>query len=87
LLRCAERAGFTAIQLELEAVVKPFDVDFKWETFIRASGNPKIPTLQAAMEQALTPGETEEFVAHVRPQLEQKQGIDRSAVVYINATK
>ncbi len=48
LLGLAEKAGFGEIHLELEAHIRPHR-PAKWETFLRSSGNPRIPTLQEAM--------------------------------------
>lgn len=86
LIAFAEKAGFKEIHLELQAEVKP-PAEGNWETFLRAAGNPKIPTLEEAIQQALTPDEAEKFVACLRPLVEGKQGISRSAVAYLWAVK
>ncbi|MCS6883619.1 MAG: class I SAM-dependent methyltransferase [Chloroflexaceae bacterium] len=86
LIAFAERAGFTEIHLELQAEVKP-PAEGNWETFLRTAGNPKIPTLEEAIQQALTPDEAEKFVAYLRPLVERKQGASRSAVAYLWAVK
>ncbi len=54
---------------------------------LRTAGNPKIPTLDEAMQEALSPAERETFVTYLRPLVEAGQGITRSAVVYLWATK
>ncbi len=84
LLACAEKAGFSQIGLELLIEVKPPN-NASWEAFIRIAGNPKIPTIEEAMQQVLTPGEREAFVQHVRPLVEAKQGQSRSALAYLRA--
>jgi len=87
LIAFAEKAGFREIHLELHAEVKP-PTEGDWEAFLRVAGNPKIPTLEEAIQQALTPDEAEAFIAHLRPLVvERKQGISRSAVAYLWAVK
>lgn len=86
LIALAEKAGFKEIHLELQAEVKP-PAEGNWETFLRIAGNPKIPTLDEAIQQALTPDEGEKLVAYLRPLVEGKQGISRSAVAYLWAVK
>ncbi len=86
LITCAEKAGFTQVGLELQIEIKPPD-HASWEAFIHVAGNPKIPTLEEAMQQALTPGEREVFVRHLRPLVEARQGQSRSALAYLWAAK
>jgi arsenite methyltransferase len=86
LLVFAERAGFRVIHLELRAEVTP-PTEGNWETLLRIAGNPKIPTPEEAMQQALTPDEAEQLVAHLRPLVESKQGTHRSAIAYLWAIK
>lgn len=86
LIAFAEKAGFKEIHIELQAEVKP-PAEGNWETFLRIAGNPKIPTLEEAIQQALTPDEAEKFVTYLRPLVEGKQGIIRSAVAYLWAVK
>ena len=86
LIACAERAGFTHIHLELQSTIEPPD-DASWEAFIHIAANPKIPTLEEAMQQALTPAEMETFIQHLRPLVEAKQGQRRMALAYLWASK
>jgi hypothetical protein len=58
-----------------------------WDGFLKSSGNPNIPTLAEAMEQALTPAESDRLVAHLRPQVEQGLGEWRMASAYLIATR
>ncbi|MCI0554749.1 MAG: methyltransferase domain-containing protein [Anaerolineae bacterium] len=83
----AERAGFKEVYLELRVEVKPPTLISSWETFLHLAGNPKIPTLEEAMNQTLTPDETERFTAHLRPLVDSKQGTTRSALAYLWASK
>ena len=87
LIAWAEQAGFTKVYLELRVKIEPPTQDRPWEVFLRSSGNPKIPTLEEAIEQSLTHAEAAAFVAHLRPLIEMNQGIQRSAVAYLWAVK
>ena len=51
------------------------------------AGNPNIPTLEEAMDQALTPDEAKRLAAHLRPLVEQGRGTWRMAHAYLWATK
>lgn len=84
----AESAGFSEIHLELQAAVQPIDAALAdWNGFLHTAGNPKIPTLAEAMDEALTPAEAERFTAHLRPLVEAGQGVRRFAVAYLWARK
>jgi ubiquinone/menaquinone biosynthesis C-methylase UbiE len=91
LLALAEAAGFTELHLTLEASVVPLTVSTlmppDWETLCHMAGNPKIPTLAEAMEQALTAQEREQLVAHLRPLVDRQEGVQRSALAYLRAVK
>ena len=86
LLALVERAGFGAIHLELRADIEPAP-PIRWEIASRQAGNPKIPTLEEAISQTLTPAEAERFVAHMRPRVEAGEREYRMAVVLLWATK
>ena len=87
LIALAEKAGFKEIHLELQVEIKPPTETADWDAFMHVAGNPRIPTLEEAIEQVLTPEETEVFVAHLRPLVEAKRGITRSALAYLWANK
>jgi len=87
LILFAEKTGFKEIHLELEVDVKPPTTIGDWEAFIKIAPNPKIPTLQEAIQQTLTPEEAEKFIAHLRPLVESKQGTTRSSLAYLWAVK
>jgi ubiquinone/menaquinone biosynthesis C-methylase UbiE len=82
----AEKAGFSEIHLELQIEVKPHE-NPDWSAFLHTAGNPKIPTLAEAMEQVLIPVEVEKFTNHLRPRVEKRRGLHRSAVAYLWAIK
>ncbi|MDP1780117.1 MAG: hypothetical protein Q8K73_07575, partial [Anaerolineales bacterium] len=73
LIAFAEKAGFKEIHLDLQVEIKPKNNDVSWEVMLRTAGNPKIPTLEEAMSEALTPIEIKEFIACLRPLVENKQ--------------
>ena len=82
----AEKAGFSEIHLELQIEVKPQE-QTDWLVLLRTAGNPKIPTLEEAMQEALTLEELKRFANHLRPLIEAGQGVHRFAVAYLWATK
>jgi arsenite methyltransferase len=86
LLGLAETAGFFPIELELSLAIGPMEPR-QWQVFANSSGNPKIPTIGEAIDQALTPDERERFVEHLRPLVEQGNGLWRMAHAYLSAVK
>lgn len=86
----AEDAGFSEVRLNYEAGLVSGDAYFgvtDWNVYLRAAGNPKIPTLEEAMNEALTPEEIERFTAHLRPLVENARRRGTSAVAYLSAVK
>jgi len=57
------------------------------ELLLKSSGNPKIPTLEEAMNEALIPEEIEHFTTHLRPLVERNESKGMSAVAYLGAVK
>jgi len=86
LIKLAEDAGFFPVELELQAEIRPMEPR-PWDAFLNSSGNPKIPTIAEAMDQALTPGERERFAAHLRTLVEEGKGVWRMAHAYLRAEK
>jgi arsenite methyltransferase len=86
LVRLAEQAGFFPIELELQAEIRAMEPR-PWDAFLQSSGNPKIPTIAEAMDQALTPEERERFAAHLRVLVEEGNGVWRMAHAYLSAVK
>lgn len=86
LVRLAEDAGFFPINLTLDAVVEPTPPR-AWDGFLNSAGNPRIPTIREAMEQALNAAEREQLTTHLRPLVEQGRGVWRMASAYLVATK
>jgi ubiquinone/menaquinone biosynthesis C-methylase UbiE len=92
LIAFAERAGFSPVQLTYEAEVRHGngmcwgDVP-PWDVFLRSSGNPCAPTLEEALDAALTRRERERFVAYLRPLVEAGAGTVRMAKAHLRARK
>lgn len=86
LVRYAEAAGFKEVHLQLNIDVRS-PAPLSWPATVNSSGNPRIPTLSEAMQQALTPEEAERFAAHLRPLVERGNGHRRMAVSYLWATR
>jgi arsenite methyltransferase len=86
LLRQVEAAGFFPIRLHYEAEITPHEPR-RWETFLHSSWNPKVPTLDEAMDEALTPEERSALVAELRPLVEEGRGVWRMAHAYLWAAK
>lgn len=86
----AEDAGFAEVRLNYEASLVSDDAYFgivDWNVFLRSAGNPKIPTLEEAMDEALTGEEIERFTAHLRPLVENARRRGTSALAYLWAVK
>src|SRR5204862_1605729 len=86
LVAFAEGAGFFPVDLDLRAEVRATEPT-PWPAFVDSSGNPKIPTIGEAMDQALTPEERERFAEHLRPLVEEGRGVWRMAHAYLTAVK
>lgn len=85
LVRLAEGAGFFPVRLTLELVVEPL-APRSWEGFLHSAGNPNIPTIAEAMDEALDSAERERLTAHLRPLVEEGRGEWRMGSAYLTAT-
>ena len=90
----AEQSGFSEVHLELQTTVIPGtaekdaeDERHHWETFLKSSPNPLVPTFEEAMHQALTVNEAELLTAYLRPLVEKNLREERSSVAYLWAMK
>jgi SAM-dependent methyltransferase len=83
----AEEAGFGDIRLDLQVRIEREPWFEDWESFLKTSGNPLIPTQKEAIREALSEEEVQRFCDHLRPLVEQKRGTRRSAVVYLWCNK
>lgn len=86
LISLAESAGFFPIHLEYHADIEPPEAR-NWDSFVQSSGNPKIPTLAEAMDEALTTAERDRLVAALRPAVEEGRGAWRMGHAYLWAVK
>jgi ubiquinone/menaquinone biosynthesis C-methylase UbiE len=87
LVALAEQIGFRNIQMELQLKIGLSQLKPDWNAVLKSSPNPNAPTLEEALRAALTPAETESFVAHLRPLVEAGQRHERSALMYLWAIK
>lgn len=87
LLACVEQAGFTEVHVDARFESRWERSMLDWETLKTTAGNPRIPTLSEAMEQALTPDERIAFEDHLRPLVESHHRKVETEVVYVWATK
>jgi len=95
LMKLLESVGFPEIYLALQSAIVPRTSENipatapkpNWEALLKSSLNPLLPTLEEAMQQALTADEAEQFTRYLRPLVETRQRVDRSAVAYVGATK
>ena len=87
LLTFVRNAGFSAVSLSLHANFTPWAEHRSWKHFLTLQDNPLVPTIQDAIQQALTPQEMEMFEAHLRPLIEAGQGVSRGAWVYLQSVK
>lgn len=85
LVRLAEQAGFEEVHLRLHVDVQ-HSGPLPWEVLLRRSGNPRVPTLAEAMDEALSRAEVQRLSAQLRPQVEEGTGQTRRAVAYVRAT-
>ena len=91
----AEGAGFGEVHLDYEARVAPLASAVSagwgwappWEVLLRHSPNPKAPTLEEAMNEALDPEEAGRLAAHLRPLVDRGEKTARAAVAYLRAVK
>jgi hypothetical protein len=74
------------VELDLGVEVTPLE-PVPWDRFANTPGNPKIPSLAEAMDQAITKVEREQLTAHLRPLVERGEGVGRRAKAFLRATK
>lgn len=82
----AERAGFKEIHLDLRIDVEATP-KADWDSFVQRSGNPLSPTLEDAMNEALSAKERDQLTNYLRPLVEHGGGIQRRAFAFIAALK
>jgi arsenite methyltransferase len=87
LVSFAEQAGFNEVYLDLKIEIKPMPDKMTWEQFLCYAANPKVPTTEEAIQEALTPDEANALSLVLRPLVEQGQGIRRGALAFLRAIK
>jgi arsenite methyltransferase len=86
LLRHGERAGFFPVSLELECRID--EPEFRdWQMLVGTPMNPRVPSLDEAMDEALTTDEREQFEDHLRPLVEDGRGVTRTALAFLVGVK
>ncbi len=86
LIRSAGQAGFTRATLQLELGIAPKKPE-SWDLFLNSAGNPHVPTLGEAIEQALSPEEQVRFQQYLQPLVEGGAGTTRFGTAYLVAEK
>ncbi len=94
LLALAQAAGFQRIQLDYHAEVRthplskdPADDEPSWRRFLNVVGNPRIPSMAEAVEQALMPDEADAFLTYMRSIYSTQVVRSYSANCYLTAAK
>jgi SAM-dependent methyltransferase len=83
LVTLAVEAGFFPVAVDEVTALEPLP----WDRFANTPGNPKIPSLAEAMDQALTQDERDRVTAHLRPFVERGDGVGYRAKAFLHATK
>jgi SAM-dependent methyltransferase len=86
LVTLAVEAGFFPVALDVSLEVTALE-PLPWDRFANTPGNPKIPSLAEAMDQALTQDERDRVTAHLRPFVERGDGVGYWAKAFLHATK
>jgi arsenite methyltransferase len=89
LIAFAEKAGFGEIHLELYVNIQPHAEKRDVDTILRTAPNPKLPTTEEAIREALTPAEAARLISYFRSIIEEKQAFRtiRYAGAYLWAVK
>lgn len=89
LLLFAQNAGFQEIHLMLSVEIVRSGKSYikNWETFLKMSPNPLLPTPEEAMDQALSHDEQKQFEAYLRPLIERGEKMKQGAFAFLWAVK
>ena len=87
LLGWVKQAGFSRVRYDATFVVTPSAPVEDFDARIRRAGNPLVPSIEEAIEQALTPEEAETLLAWFRPRMEAGGGLQYEAEGYLTAVK
>lgn len=86
LVRIAEGAGFTDVQMKLEVEVLPASVT-NWQAFLESSPHPLAPPVRQLIAERLTDEECRYLEERFRPLIESAQSKSTSRNVYLTARK
>lgn len=86
LLEFVEDAGFQRIEMKFTAIIQK-NFKERWDSVLRSVGNPKIPSLEEAMEQVLTPEERLKFEEYLRSMVETGHRVLHGGSVFLWAEK
>ncbi len=86
LLQVFEKAGFPELHLELHFDVRRVPAN-SWETFMRSSPRPGMPTFGEVLEDEFSPAEARQVEAMMRPGIEAGESFSRELMAYLTAQK
>lgn len=86
LLGYCEDAGFATIDLRLDVRVGR-EPPASWDSTLKSSGNPNIPTLGEVIDRLFAPDERQRYESFMRPRVEAGGLVRRGAVAYLRASK
>jgi arsenite methyltransferase len=87
LFSLAEQVGFRVINVSVSLQSFASREALNWEQFLSTQYDPRLPTIQEAMQQALTVSEYDLFSSYLCPLVETGRGIHRTAWMLFHAIK
>jgi ubiquinone/menaquinone biosynthesis C-methylase UbiE len=91
LMRYADEAGFNRVTAQLEAAIThgagSAHQGEVWQRVVHSAPNPLAPTLHEVLQRTLTDEERATFRTHLEPEIRLGRRTNRSASVYLQATK
>jgi ubiquinone/menaquinone biosynthesis C-methylase UbiE len=87
LFQHAEAAGFEHVIVELVIERKPGSWVRDWETLLKTAPNPNAHTMGQLMDEALSSEEANRFESYMRPLVDSREGVMKSAFAYLRAVK
>ncbi|MEO8897730.1 MAG: methyltransferase domain-containing protein [Candidatus Dormibacter sp.] len=86
LLRLVESAGFAEVHMDYRVDIERRTAE-EPDRFLATSANPLVPTLDGAIDAALTAPERDRFEACLRPLVQRGEGTRRMAAAFVSADK
>jgi arsenite methyltransferase len=87
LVRLAEEAGFTEIHADLRIDVEPGSWVLDWDRLMGTTPNPNALSVGESIRGALTEAEATRLESHLRPLVDERDGVIRSAFAYVWGSK